>query len=75
MAELSMAIKAMHHSTQHVGKIPAHEGIQTRLKSQIARLQKDLDAAISREDYEKAAQVRDEISAARKQAEEEGGAV
>lgn len=74
MAELAVAIKAMHHSTQHVGKIPAREGVQTRIKSQIARLQKDLDAAIVREDYEKAAQIRDQIHDARVLADEEGGA-
>lgn len=72
MAELAVAIKAMHHSTQHVGKIPAREGVQTRIKSQIARLQKELDAAVVREDFEKAAALRDQINEARAQAEEEG---
>jgi protein arginine kinase activator len=61
MAELTMAIKAMHHSGQHVGKIPAREGTQTRMKSKIARLQKDLEAAVAREDFEKAAKLRDQI--------------
>lgn len=75
MAELAVAIKAMHHGSQHVGKIPAREGLQTRIKSQIARFQKDLDAAIAREDYEKAAEIRDRINEARSQADaEEGGA-
>ena len=61
MAELAVAIKAMHHSSQHVGKIPGREGVQTRIKSQVARLQKELDAAVAREDYEKAARIRDRI--------------
>ncbi|MGE4490388.1 MAG: UvrB/UvrC motif-containing protein [Kiritimatiellales bacterium] len=65
MAELTAAVKAMHHSTQHLGKIPAREGMQTRLKSQIARLQKELDEAVAREDFEKAAELRDQIKAAR----------
>ncbi|QHI68262.1 UvrB/UvrC motif-containing protein [Tichowtungia aerotolerans] len=73
MAELAVAIKAMHHSSQHVGKIPAREGLQTRIKSQIARFQKELDAAIAREDYEKAAEIRDRISEVRTQAEEQEG--
>ncbi len=63
MAELAAAVKAMHHSTQHIGKIPAREGSQTRIKSKIARLQKDLETAIAREDYENAAKIRDEIKA------------
>lgn len=75
MAELAVAIKAMHHSTQHVGKIPAREGLQTRIKSQIARLQKDLQSAISREDYEQAASIRDQISEIRSASDEEGGEV
>ncbi len=69
MAELAAAVKAMHHANQHIGKIPAREGVQTRVKSKIARLKKDLDAAIAREDYEKAAGIRDQINAARDQAQ------
>lgn len=65
MAELTMAIKAMHHSGQHLGKIPAREGVQTRMKSKIARLQQDLEAAIAREDFEKAAKLRDQIKKCR----------
>lgn len=72
MAELAVAVKAMHHSSQHVGKIPAREGVQTRVKSKIARLQKELEGVIAREDYEKAAQIRDQINAARAEASEDG---
>jgi len=74
MAELAAAVKAMHHSSQHIGKIPAREGSQTRIKSQIARLQKDLETAVAREDYEKAAHVRDEIKHRKDEASSEGGA-
>jgi protein arginine kinase activator len=70
MAELTMAIKAMHQSGQHLGKIPAREGVQTRMKSKVARLQTDLEAAIAREDFEKAAKLRDQI----KKCREEGSA-
>jgi protein arginine kinase activator len=70
MAELTMAVKAMHHSVQHVGKIPAREGAHARIKSQIARLQKDLDTAVAREEFEKAAQLRDRIREIRSQAVE-----
>ena len=74
MAELAVAVKAMHHSTQHIGKIPAREGVQTRVKSKIARLQKDLEAAVAREEYETAAHIRDEIKNALATADAEGGA-
>jgi protein arginine kinase activator len=74
MTELSMAIKAMHHSGQHLGKIPAREGVQTRVKSNIARLQKDLEAAVAREDFEKAAALRDQIRKFREEiVSDEGG--
>lgn len=73
MAELTMAIKAMHHSGQHIGKIPEREGVQTRVKSKIARLQQDLEAAVAREDFEKAAKLRDQIKQCRDEAAVEGG--
>jgi protein arginine kinase activator len=73
MAELTAAVKAMHHSSQHIGKIPAREGIQTRMKSKIARLQKELDETIAREDYEKAAELRDQIKTCRDEAAAAGG--
>lgn len=63
--ELTAAIKALHHSTQHLGKIPAREGQQTRMKSQLARLQKELDEAVAREEYEKAASLRDKMKTLR----------
>jgi protein arginine kinase activator len=73
MAELTMAIKAMHHSGQHLGKIPEREGVQTRMKSKIARLQQDLDAAVAREDFEKAAKLRDQIKQYRAEAAADEG--
>ncbi|MFA5689500.1 MAG: UvrB/UvrC motif-containing protein [Kiritimatiellales bacterium] len=74
MAELTAAVKAMHHSAQHIGKIPAREGVQTRMKSKLARLQKELDEAIAREEYERAAQLRDEMKISRSAADEGGAA-
>lgn len=73
MAELMMAIKAMHQSGQHLGKIPTHEGAQTRIKSKIARLQQNLEAAIAHEDFEKAAVIRDQIKKLREERPVDGG--
>ncbi len=67
LAELTMAIRAMHQSSQHLGKIPAREGAQTKIKSKIARLQKELDAAVAREDFEKAVELRDRIKQCREE--------
>ncbi len=61
MGELNALIQAMHHSRQHVGKIPARQGNEARLTAQIASLQKDIETAIAKEEYEIAANLRDKI--------------
>lgn len=63
MGELSVLMQAMHHSRQHVGKIPARQGNEARITAQIASLQKDIETAIAREEYEIAANLRDKIRA------------
>lgn len=63
MGELSALTQAMHHSRQHVGKIPARQGTEARITAQIASLQKDIEMAIAREEYELAANLRDKIKA------------
>lgn len=75
MGELSALTKAMHHSAQHVGKIPARQGNEARLAAQIAVLKKDIETAIAKEQYEVAANLRDKIKAVTKniQAQESGG--
>jgi len=61
MGELGALMQAMHHSRQHVGKIPARQGVEARIASKIAVLQKDIEAAIAKEEYEMAANLRDKI--------------
>ena len=61
MGELSSITQAMHHSRQHVGKIPARQGNEARITAQIAALQKDIETAIAKEEYEMAANLRDKI--------------
>ena len=63
MGELSALTKAMHHSNQHVGKIPARQGNEARITAQIAASQKDIEVAIVKEQYEVAANLRDKIRA------------
>ena len=63
MGELSALTKAMHHSGQHIGKIPARQGTEARITAQIAALQKNLEMAIAKEQYEEAANLRDKIKA------------
>ncbi|MDF7799199.1 UvrB/UvrC motif-containing protein [Pontiellaceae bacterium B1224] len=61
MGELNAITQAMHHSRQHVGKIPARQGNEARISAQIAALQKDIETAIAKEEYEVAANLRDKI--------------
>ncbi|MEN7972544.1 MAG: UvrB/UvrC motif-containing protein [Verrucomicrobiota bacterium] len=63
MGELSALTQAMHHSRQHVGKIPARQGNEARITAQVAALQKDIETAIAKEEYEVAANLRDKIRA------------
>jgi len=46
---------------QHVGKVPANLGEQMQRQQEVNRLQRELELAVSREEYEKAAELRDSI--------------
>ncbi|HEY5621960.1 MAG TPA: UvrB/UvrC motif-containing protein [Pontiella sp.] len=77
MGELNALTQAMHHSRQHVGKIPARQGNEARVTAQIAALKKDIETAIAKEEYEVAAALRDKIRNLRnsmKPDEDDGGA-
>jgi protein arginine kinase activator len=63
---LSLAFKNMHKGTMHVGKrpgIPSKEtGEDTRNAIELMKLQKQLEEHILREEFEKAAYLRDKIA-------------
>jgi protein arginine kinase activator len=46
---------------QHVGKIPRRAGLDQKRQNQILRLRAQLKGAVATEDYEQAAQLRDQI--------------
>ncbi|HHY97950.1 MAG TPA: hypothetical protein GX509_04340 [Firmicutes bacterium] len=58
---LEPILRRVHGSTRHVGKVPARTGGAVRIKKEIESLRKQLEAAIAREEYEKAAEIRDKI--------------
>ncbi len=75
MGELSALTQAMHHSRQHVGKIPARQGNEARVTAKIGALKKDIETAIAKEEYEMAASLRDKIRAFEKDTDiSDGGA-
>ena len=58
---LASLLKGMHKGTEHVGKVPARLAKSIERESQLKTLQRDLKKAVSQEDYESAATIRDQI--------------
>ncbi|WEK53841.1 MAG: UvrB/UvrC motif-containing protein [Candidatus Cohnella colombiensis] len=58
---LDPLLKRVHGNTVHVGKVPKRAGGQLQVKREIDRLKRELQALITREDFEAAAQLRDQI--------------
>lgn len=58
-------LKTMHKGVRHVGKVPQALRQGRDLTTQLKQLQKRLDRAVSEEDFEQAAGLRDEIKTTR----------
>ena len=58
---MSSLLNSMHKGTRHVGKFPEDLRTKRDLTEQMNSLQKKLAKAIESEDFEQAAQLRDEI--------------
>ena len=58
---LANLLKGMHKGTAHVGKVPARAIQSIERESQVRDLQRDLRKAVAAEDYETAAQLRDQL--------------
>ncbi len=54
-------IKPMHRGTKHTGKVPAHLKEELELTTRISRLQVELQQEVDAENYEKAAELRDQL--------------
>jgi protein arginine kinase activator len=60
-------LKSMHKGVKHVGKVPVALRQSRDLSDRLKNLQKKLDKAVTAEDFEEAASLRDEIKATRDQ--------
>jgi protein arginine kinase activator len=60
-------LKSMHKGVKHVGKVPVALRQSRDLNDRLKHLQKKLDKAVTSEDFEEAASLRDEIKATRDQ--------
>ena len=58
---LDPLLRRIHGTDRHVGKIPAKTSEVVLLRRELESLKKDLALAVSREEYEKAAEIRDSI--------------
>lgn len=66
---LTPLIKRIHSATVHTGKVPQHSQQALHRRRQISNLRQELQQAVKMENYEKAAQLRDQIKSL-EQAEE-----
>jgi protein arginine kinase activator len=58
---LAPLLQRLHQSEQHVGKVPSHAGEGVAKDGELLQLRRELDRAVRREDYERAARIRDRI--------------
>ena len=60
---LQSLLKGMHKGTTHAGKIPSRQQRSMAREQELKELHRGLRKAVSEEDYESAAQIRDQIRA------------
>lgn len=65
-------LRRIHGNTRHIGKVPERKGGRARLVKEIEVIKRQLKEAVSREEFEKAAQLRDTIRQLEKNLEEGG---
>ncbi|HZV02208.1 MAG TPA: UvrB/UvrC motif-containing protein [Planctomycetota bacterium] len=59
--ELLPLLEKIHGATQHTGRVPGSVGQKIETQKVLTALRKDLNLAIQREEYERAAELRDKI--------------
>ena len=60
-AELKPLLESVHGATAHVGKQPQRGAYDTESQTELIRLRGEMKTAVSKEDYEKAQEIRDQI--------------
>jgi len=60
-AQLEPILRRIHGSSNHTGKVPLRTGGKAKIRREIDRLRADLQKYIGREEFEKAAEIRDAI--------------
>ena len=70
--ELARTIQSIHGTTAHTGCVPSRHRAKQERAAQLNRLKKELQEAVQKEDYERAASLRDEIRNMQSETEKEG---
>ena len=60
--ELEPLLVSIHGETEHVGKVPLRSPSGAEEQTKLIRLRREMKEAVGNEDYERASQLRDEIS-------------
>lgn len=68
---LERPLRQIHGTCEHIGKIPSRMGGSLKLGRQVSHLEAELNAAVMRQDFEKAAELRDRIQEMKQQNREE----
>lgn len=71
--KLQPLMRRIHGSSSHTGKVPGRTGGTIKLKQQLDRLREELRLLVAREEFEKAAQLRDRIRSLEQDLNEGGG--
>lgn len=59
--QLKPVLQRLHGATQHVGRVPEQVDEALKRSNQIDRLRREMEIAVACEDFENAAQIRDEL--------------
>ncbi|MBM7853792.1 protein arginine kinase activator [Desulfohalotomaculum tongense] len=59
-------VRRIHGTGQHTGKVPKRTGGRARINKEIKMLKEKLQEAVNREEFEKAAEIRDQIKSLEK---------
>ncbi len=70
--QLEPVLRRIHGGTTHTGKVPARAGSALRRRREVERLRQELQAAVAKEEYERAAELRDRLRSL-EQAETDAG--
>lgn len=70
-SRLERPLKQIHGTCEHVGKVPSRMGGELKKERKISHLEAELNAAVMKQEFERAAELRDEISELKKNKDSE----